>query len=102
MPAQDIKSIIYGNFSNYSDEMLMHVGEGFLTGKGYPRNEAIGLKILNYLAIARDADGISHTLAQHYLEKQNYTHRRMNLHLQRFSNRKRTISEYLKCGRALS
>ena len=72
MPAQDIKSIIYGNFSNYSDEMLMHVGEGFLTGKGYPRNEAIGLKILNYLAI-QGANGISHTLAQHYLEKQNYT-----------------------------
>ena len=50
----------------------MHVGEGFLTGKGYPRNEAIGLKILNYLAI-QGANGISHTLAQHYLEKQNYT-----------------------------
>jgi len=71
MPAQDVKSIIYGNFSNYSDEMLMRVGEGFLTGKGYLKNESIGLKILNYLAI-QGADGISHTLAQHYLEKQNY------------------------------
>ncbi len=71
MPAQDIKSIIYGNFSNYSDEMLLHIGEGFLSGKGYPRNEAIALKILNYLAL-QGTSGISHKLARHYLEQQNY------------------------------
>ena len=71
MPSQDIKAIIYGNFSGFSDEVLLQVGDGFLSGLGYPRNEAVGLKILNYLAM-QGVKGTSHILAKHYLGRQNY------------------------------